>query len=56
MLLFLTFADVNLEVSPQRNTELKRPSQELFLWAVLMNRQNLAKLFWKEGNVSHHYV
>ncbi|KAK7482390.1 hypothetical protein BaRGS_00026409, partial [Batillaria attramentaria] len=29
-----------------------RPAQELFLWSVLMNRQDLAKLFWREGNES----
>ena len=29
-----------------------RPAQELFIWAVLLNRQSLAKLFWREGNVS----
>ncbi|XP_041372305.1 transient receptor potential cation channel subfamily M member-like 2 [Gigantopelta aegis] len=27
-----------------------RPAQELFIWAVLLNRQSLAKLFWREGN------
>ncbi|KAL8563213.1 hypothetical protein ACOMHN_053960 [Nucella lapillus] len=28
---------------------LPRPAQDLFLWAVLMNQQELAKLFWREG-------
>ncbi|XP_076456247.1 transient receptor potential cation channel subfamily M member-like 2 isoform X2 [Babylonia areolata] len=31
---------------------LPRPAQDLFLWAVLMNQQDLAKLFWREGNES----
>ena len=25
--------------------------QELFFWSVLMNRQELAKLFWNHGKV-----
>ncbi|XP_067687429.1 transient receptor potential cation channel subfamily M member-like 2 [Haliotis asinina] len=29
---------------------LHRPIQELFIWSVLMNRQEMAILFWKEGN------
>ncbi|XP_070175133.1 transient receptor potential cation channel subfamily M member-like 2 [Littorina saxatilis] len=32
--------------------KLPRPAQDLFLWAVLMNQQDLAKLFWREGNES----
>jgi hypothetical protein len=29
---------------------MPRPAKDLFLWAVLMNQQDLAKLFWREGN------
>jgi len=28
------------------------PEQELFLWAVLMRRKDLAMCFWEAGNVS----
>lgn len=35
------------------DSDFARPAQELFIWAVLMNRQEMAKLFWREGNVSH---
>ena len=31
--------------------KLARPAQDLFLYAVLRNQQDLAKLFWREGNV-----
>ncbi|XP_078316710.1 transient receptor potential cation channel subfamily M member-like 2 isoform X4 [Crassostrea virginica] len=29
--------------------EIKNPAKHLFIWAVLMNRMSLAKLFWKIG-------
>ncbi|XP_061196286.1 transient receptor potential cation channel subfamily M member-like 2 [Saccostrea echinata] len=29
--------------------EFKNPAKDLFIWAVLMNRMSLAKLFWKIG-------
>ncbi|KAK7469456.1 hypothetical protein BaRGS_00036522, partial [Batillaria attramentaria] len=32
--------------------QVESPAQELFLWAVLMNYQNMAKLFWRRGNES----
>ncbi|XP_025081227.1 transient receptor potential cation channel subfamily M member 2-like isoform X2 [Pomacea canaliculata] len=34
------------------DSDFARPAQELFIWAVLMNRQEMAKLFWREGNES----
>lgn len=32
--------------------DFENPSQELFIWSVLMIRQDMAKLFWAEGKVS----
>lgn len=29
---------------------LKNPAKHLFIWAVLMNRMSLAKLFWRIGS------
>jgi hypothetical protein len=29
------------------------PEQNLFLWALLMNRIDIAKLFWQTGEVYH---
>ena len=28
------------------------PARELFIWAVLINRLDIAKVFWEEGMVS----
>ncbi|XP_060577769.1 transient receptor potential cation channel subfamily M member-like 2 isoform X4 [Ruditapes philippinarum] len=33
----------------QSNSDFENPSQELFIWSVLMIRQGMAKLFWAEG-------
>ena len=32
--------------------EARFPAEDLFVWAVLMHQQDLAKLFWKQGKVS----
>lgn len=32
-----------------KDSSLKNPERDLFLWAVLLNRQELAKLFWRMG-------
>jgi hypothetical protein len=29
--------------------DFENPQRELFLWAVLLNRKELALLFWKSG-------
>lgn len=31
--------------------DFDNPFQELFLWAVLLNRQEMAKILWKGGKV-----
>ncbi|XP_069120927.1 transient receptor potential cation channel subfamily M member-like 2 isoform X1 [Argopecten irradians] len=33
----------------QYRQDFENPYQELFTWAVLQNRQDMAKLFWKQG-------
>lgn len=34
----------------QLEGQLKNPAKHLFIWAVLMNRMSLAKLFWRIGS------
>lgn len=41
-------------VSDVYKQDFENPYQQLFLWSVLMNRQELAKLFWKQGKVTQH--
>lgn len=36
----------------EHKPDFENPSQELFIWSVLMIRQDMAKLFWAEGKVS----
>ena len=33
--------------------DFDEPARELFLWCVLMNRLDMAMLFWDEGKVRH---
>ena len=40
-----------LDVGNKRG-EARFPAEDLFVWAVLMHQQDLAKLFWKQGKVS----
>nr|KAG5691037.1 hypothetical protein BaRGS_021248 [Batillaria attramentaria] len=35
---------------PKNELQMERSAQELFLWAVLMNYQDMAKLFWRRVN------
>ena len=34
---------------PKWIPDFKNPERELFLWAVLLNRRELAQLFWRAG-------
>ena len=33
----------------RRTTDFDNPEKELFIWAILLNRRELAHLFWKMG-------
>uniref|UniRef100_K1QLP0 Transient receptor potential cation channel subfamily M member 8 n=1 Tax=Magallana gigas TaxID=29159 RepID=K1QLP0_MAGGI len=44
------------ELGSNRKKESKLPFEDLFLWSVLMNRQDMAKLFWRQGKVNKNYV
>lgn len=35
--------------TPQLSETFDNPERELFLWAVLLNRQELAEFFWNKG-------
>ncbi|KAK7475589.1 hypothetical protein BaRGS_00033178, partial [Batillaria attramentaria] len=37
-------------VGTHKELHFESPAQELFLWAVLMNQQDMAKLFWRRVN------
>ncbi|XP_061181480.1 transient receptor potential cation channel subfamily M member 2-like [Saccostrea echinata] len=39
-----------------RKKESKFPFEDLFLWSVLMNRQDMAKLFWRQGKDATAYA
>ncbi|XP_053372803.1 transient receptor potential cation channel subfamily M member-like 2 [Mercenaria mercenaria] len=39
----------NRKQQQQQHSDFENPSQELFIWSVLMIRQDMAKLFWAEG-------
>ncbi|XP_048780497.1 transient receptor potential cation channel subfamily M member 2-like isoform X2 [Ostrea edulis] len=43
-------------VESNRKKESKFPFEDLFLWSVLMNRQDMAKLFWKQGKDATAYA
>lgn len=40
----------NGHASSKDTTSFKHPYKELFLWALLMNQQNMAKYLWQLGN------
>ncbi|XP_022111704.1 transient receptor potential cation channel subfamily M member 5-like [Acanthaster planci] len=35
--------------SPEKNRDFRSPVRELFLYAVLQNREQMARMFWEEG-------
>ena len=37
---------------PVQVYDFENPAQELFIWSVLLIRQDMAKMFWSEGKVS----
>ena len=37
-------------MSPISEARFQKPFKELFLWAVLMNRPELARFFWERGD------
>ena len=39
------------EKSKEQQKCLDEPARHLFIWSILLNQQNLAKLFWSEGKV-----
>lgn len=46
---------VYIEVGSNRKKESRLPFEDLFLWSVLMNRQDMAKLFWRQGKVNDFF-
>ena len=42
--------EIMTKFSAERSKIEDHPEQELFLWALLLNRKNLADYFWKAGN------
>nr|XP_022342892.1 transient receptor potential cation channel subfamily M member 2-like isoform X1 [Crassostrea virginica] len=49
-------ANRSIQVGSNRKKESKLPFEDLFLWSVLMNRQDMAKLFWKQGKDATAYA
>ena len=45
----------NRKGSVSIQADFENPAQELFLWSVLMIRQDMAKIFWAEGKVTFFF-
>lgn len=49
-------ANQTSQFGSNRKKESKLPFEDLFLWSVLMNRQDMAKLFWRQGKDATAYA
>ena len=39
-------------MTQDKAADFRQPEKELFFWAILLNRKNMALLFWDEGKVT----